>query len=110
MSMVLESAPRQIIPRLVHEAKEFEKRERRSDVRYPFVRHASIGLNDQTYSVYTRNISDSGIGLMHTMELPLCEVELTIPTELGRFLRVHARVEWCEPSSDGLYVSGLMFI
>ena len=99
-----------VIEEVVNEAKEFEKRERRSDVRFPFYRHASINFDGEHFSAYTRNISESGIGLMHSMELPLCEVELRIPIEAGRFLDVHAHVERCELSGDGLYISGLRFI
>jgi hypothetical protein len=103
-------AAEQAIPRLVAEAKEVAQRERRSEKRIPFFRNASIHVNGQCYSAYTRNISDSGIGLMHTMELPLCDVELNITADLGRFLKFRARVERCESSGDGLYVSGLMFL
>ena len=103
-------APELEIPRLVADAKEFAERERRSDTRFPFFRYASVHLNGQIHSAYTRNISDSGIGLMHAMELPLCDVELLITTDPGRLLKVRARVERCELCSSGLYLSGLTFL
>jgi hypothetical protein len=108
--MLTMTNPKQAIPRLVAAAKEFAERERRSDPRFPFFRHASIQLDGQCHSAYTCNVSDSGIGLMHTMDLPLCEVELCIMTELDHFLTFRARVVRCEPCSSGLYVSGLTFI
>jgi hypothetical protein len=102
--------PKQAISCLVADAKEFAEKERRSETRFPFFRHASVDLDGHFHAVYTRNISDSGIGLMHTMDLPLCGVELCIMTDVNRILKLRARVVWCEPCSSGLYVSGLTFI
>ena len=108
--MLAMTNPKQAVPRLLAAAKEFAERERRSDPRFPFFRHASIRLDGQCHSAYTRNISDSGIGLMHTMDLPLCEIELWIMTDLNGLLKFRARVVRCEPCSSGLYVSGLTFL
>jgi hypothetical protein len=102
--------PEQAIPQLVADAKEFAERERRTDTRFPFFRQASIHVNGHCYSAFTRNISDSGIGLMHTMELTLCDVELHITADLDRVLSIRARVERCESCSSGLYISGLSFL
>ena len=111
LTMTNESmTPKQSLSRLVVDAKEFAERERRSDTRFPMFRHATIHVNGQSHSAYTRNISDSGIGLMHSMDLPLCDVELSIMTDLNRLLRIRARVERCESCSGGLYISGLMFL
>ncbi len=104
------ATPEQEIPRLVADAKELAERERRSDTRFPFFRHASVHVNGQCHSAYTRNISDSGIGLMHAMELPSCDVELRITTDPGRLLTIRARIERCEPCRGGLYLSGLTFL
>ena len=103
--------PEQAIPCLVADAEECDKRERRTDKRVPFFRQASIRLDDgQSFSAYTRNISQTGIGLMHTVDLPLCDVELTIVAGKDQFPKLRARVERCEPCSGGLYISGLRFI
>jgi hypothetical protein len=102
-------ASKQAIPRLVADARMCAERERRTDTRYPFFRKAVIHLDDQHHSAFTRNISETGIGLMHTVDLPLCNVELYIITDHGSCLKFRARVERCEPSSGGLYISGLTF-
>jgi hypothetical protein len=103
--------PEQAIPQLVADAEEFEKRERRTDTRYPFFRQVLIHLDgDKRYSAYARNISQTGIGLMHTVDLPLCDVELTIVAGPDRFLKLRARVERCESCSYGIYFSGLSFL
>jgi hypothetical protein len=102
--------PDQAVPCLASGAKNFAKKERRFDIQFPLFRHASIYLDGQCFAAYIRNISDSGIALMHSMDLPLCEVELSFLIELGRLQSLRARVERCEQCSDGLYFSGLMFL
>ena len=87
------ATPEQVLPRLVADAKEFAERERRTDARFPFFRHTSVHVNGQCHSAYTRNISESGIGLMHAMNLPLCDAELCISTDPGVYLKLRARIE-----------------
>jgi hypothetical protein len=61
-------------------------------------------------SALSREISTSGIGLVHNMELPLCEVELSISHERRCSVRVRVQIAWCRACGDGWYLSGTQFL
>jgi hypothetical protein len=44
------------------------------------------------------------------MVLPVGDVEITIPTELGRTVKLQARIERCDSCGEGWYISGGEFI
>src|SRR4051812_18425205 len=41
------------------------KDDRRSEKRYPFFRAASVQMDNRSFSAFTREISASGLGLLH---------------------------------------------
>ena len=45
--------------------------DRRSEKRYPFFRPAFVQVDDHSFSAFTREIGASGMGLLHSMKLPL---------------------------------------
>ena len=99
------------IHQLIGEALCESKQDRRTEPRYPFFRRISVGLSEgHRYSAFTREISASGIGLVHNFELAPGEVELSIPSERGCVVRVRTRIVWCKPCGDGWFLSGGQFI
>jgi hypothetical protein len=79
------------------------KNDRRSEKRIPFFRSASVQVDNHSFSGFTREIGVSGIGLLHSMELPLKEVAITIS---GRPEQLRLRIERCESIGEGWYISG----
>ena len=70
--------------------------DRRTDVRSPFFRPASIDMgNGRQYSAFTRDISNDGIGLIHNMELVPGEFDIRISSDQGHWVRVRTRIDWC---------------
>jgi hypothetical protein len=100
-----------VIRQLILEAGNSAKKDRRSDVRVPFFRPVSITLIEvHRYSAFSREISTSSVGLMHSMELPLGEVALTISSDQGYSIAVRGRITWCESCGEGWYLSACKFI
>ncbi|MBI3837730.1 MAG: PilZ domain-containing protein [Planctomycetia bacterium] len=95
---------------LTVEAHNDTKRDRRSEVRYPFFRPLSIRVDGKCYSAFSREICTSGIGLLHNFEPRLGEVEISIPSQRGWLVRVRTRIVWCRPCGEGWYISGGDFI
>jgi hypothetical protein len=81
--------------------------DRRSEPRYPYFRPVSVQVDGQIFSAFSRDISAFGIGLMHNMELPLKEVEITVA---GTQQTLRARLERCESFGEGWYLSGGTFV
>ena len=79
------------------------KNDRRSEKRFPFFRPVSVQVDDHSFSAFTREICNSGMGLLHSMELPLEEVMITI-AERPQQLRL--QIEQCESIGEGWYISG----
>ena len=103
-------SPGKAIYQLIVEAKVPHKTDRRGDVRYALFRPVSIELDDgQSLSAFTREISETGIGLIHSMDLPEGEVEISVRSECGYAVRVRTRIVWCESCGDGWFISGGQF-
>lgn len=77
--------------------------DRRVDERFPFFRPVSVQIDRHSFSAFTREIGASGMGLLHSMELPLKEVLITIA---GRPQQLRLRIERCESIGEGWYISG----
>jgi hypothetical protein len=96
---------------LLVEAQGNDKREARWGLRYPFFRNVSIRTAAGTsYSAFSRDISASGIGLLHNMELPRCEVEISTTSGRGYSLKVRVQITRCQFCSEGWYTSGGQFL
>ena len=81
---------------------EFDK-DRRAEQRFPFFRAVSVQIDRHSFSAFTREIGAAGMGLLHSMELPLKEVTITIA---GRHQQLRLRIERCESIGAGWYASG----
>jgi hypothetical protein len=98
---------------LLASTREVEDAERRSDVRHSFfapVTLAGCEEPSRSWSAFSREISASGIGLLHNMPLPKGRVyELTIGRD-GTGCSCTAEVVWCRPAGEGWYLSGWRFV
>jgi PilZ domain len=84
--------------------------DRRGEFRFAFFRPVSIQAGGQTYSAFSRDISLSAIGLLHSMELPVGEIEIVVPTESGRSAKLRAHIGRCDSCGQGWYISGGEFV
>ena len=104
---VIESplAPSAILYDLLRKAHDSYERDTRSEMRYSFCRLVSIRAGEVNYPGLSREISQSGIGLLHPEELPLEEVTICFRSELAD-VSVRAQIQWCKPLGDGWFISG----
>lgn len=104
------SSTQQAVQQLIDE---FRPQEYRSSERQPFFRPVSIspdGETGRTYSAFSRDISSSGIGLLHNMPLDTTEATLTIAGGESGPLTLRAKIQWCQPTGEGWYISGGEFL
>ena len=102
----------EIVHRLLDEAKE-KGAERRAEKREPFfqvMRLSFAGEEDRQFTCFSRDISPSGIGLLHYLTVEPGRVLLTIPSRSCGDVRIRAEIVWCQPCGEGWYVSGARFI
>src|SRR4051812_45857397 len=102
-------SPGHTIYQLIEEAEYADMRLRRSEARYPFFRPASIQVDEQQYSAFTREISASGIGLLHNFKLKPGEFQISILSEQEYRVRVEVEILWCRACGEGWHISGGRF-
>lgn len=95
---------------LFHDARDAFETETRLEMRYSFLRVVTLRVGDQVHSAFSREISRTGIGLLHNCELPLNEVEVAIPTDRGADAHIHVQLHWQKPVGQGWYISGGEFV
>jgi hypothetical protein len=103
----------QAVLRLLSAARSEEPLERRGEPRYPFFRPISVlldGAQRRQYSAFSREISKSGIGLLHNMPLEPAEVTLAILGPVGEVCRFRTQLVWCRPCGEGWYLTGGRFV
>jgi hypothetical protein len=98
------------IHELIVEAHDEGKRDRRTEVRFPFFRPVTLGVDGRRHSAFCREISAIGIGLLHDVELAPAEIEVTLKSKRGHSVRMRTRVLWCRPCGEGWYISGGRFV
>ena len=103
---------RAAIVTLYRTAQSNDSHNRRFSRRYPFFQPVAVTTADDSlheFSAFSRDISETGVGLLHIMPLALGRVQLKIETADG--LRTFpAKIAWCRPAGDGWYMSGAEFI
>ncbi|HEY4307857.1 MAG TPA: PilZ domain-containing protein [Pirellulales bacterium] len=96
---------------LLVEARANDQRDDRWGIRYPFFRAVSIvGTHGEQYGAFSRDISASGIGLLHTTEIPTGVVDIRISSARGCVMNVPTRIFWCQSCGEGWYISGGRFL
>jgi hypothetical protein len=89
-------------------------RDRRSATRRPFVRPVLITLgrdNPTQIQTTSNNLSQTGIGLIHDVELQVGRIGvLTIHRLHDDPIQIRADVRWCEPFCGSWFASGWRFI
>jgi hypothetical protein len=93
---------------LLREARDGYEIETRVEMRYSFCRLVSIQVGDIRYPGISREISASGIGLLHPEAVPLDDAEISIRLDHGD-VSLRARIQWCKPLGEGWYISGALF-
>ena len=96
---------------ILEEARHGVTEEDRSSARHAFFHPVTVILKDGTRcSAFSRDLSEIGVGMMHSMPLSLDDVEIRISTGLAYFVHVQARIVWCRLSERGWHVSGALFL
>lgn len=95
---------------ILREARACEETERREMVRYAFFRPVTIYIGKTPLSGFCREVSETGIGLLHNAELTPSEIEIAIPTEQGFSVHIRTQITWCTRCGEGWYISGGEFI
>src|SRR5688572_26771606 len=98
---------------VAEEERELEQQrwgDRRAGQRYPFFRTATIIREMESphrYSAFTRDISMSGVGLLH--DFPFGREAIDVMLE-GEKRRLRVEVQWCRSCGAGWFVSGGRFV
>lgn len=96
------------IHRLLNEAREHEFLERRSEPRVPFFQPATLTYRyrpEQPISVFTRELSKTGIGLLHAAPLERGEAAIALQTR-GGLVTLRTYILWCQSCGPQWYLSG----
>lgn len=112
MSASLEADPLELVAetihRLLNEAKEYEFLERRSEPRVPFFQPATLTYRyrpEQPIAVFTRELSKTGIGLLHAAPLERGEVAVALQSR-GKTVTLRTYILWCKACGPQWYLSG----
>ncbi len=106
------SAPRlrQTVARMIEDAKLADE-ERRRNGRFPYFQPVMIQLKDspELYSAFTRDISSTGIGLLHWMPIQPQTIRIIGKLSNGESVRFSVKIAWCIACGEGWYLSGGSF-
>jgi hypothetical protein len=86
--------------------------DRRDKQRHPFFRPVTVcilGLDGVSIEGFSRDISETGLGLLTLIPLPTVKVSLGLEEPDGDTFRIVGDVVWTEPCGKGWYTSGINF-
>ena len=101
------------IPELVEEAEATNRADQRSERRFPYFRAVSVIVGEsgeRNYSAFSKDISQGGMGLLHSMPLESGKATLRVCDDEGGALVLPCEIKWCKPAGEGWYLSGAAFI
>ena len=101
--MTTSTSSQRLLQELMRIAESDFNNERRSEARLPFFRAVSIAVDGYRFSGFLREISLNSVGLLHNMQLPLKEVEITVSGQRDGFRVAIVR---CQSCGEGWYLSG----
>ncbi len=107
------SATDKAIERWVTQAAGERSNSRRQFTRLPFFHRATVrieGLETTEISAFTKDISRTGIGLIHDVKLDSRTVTVEIQSVGGTVATVQAETVWSKPIGEGWNVSGMRFV
>ena len=87
--------------------------DRRHDARTSYFGPVTIRLPEEPevhFSAFTRDLSASGIGMIHLMPLDNREVVIAVPLPSGMSAALLTQIFWCHDYHDGWYASGGRFL
>jgi hypothetical protein len=97
------TSPQGIMYRLVQQAESDFLNDRRAYQRFPFFRLVALKDDARVRTAFVRDISESGMGLLHDFELHRDErMEILVGSERRT---LQACVRNCEPVGDGWWIS-----
>ena len=112
MSTAVKAAPAsflKLVDSLVTEALDEMPFERRGETRRPFCRQATILVsqgNPRIIMAFTRDVSDTGIGLLHAAPLEPGEITVNICRGNRGSIKLRVDVKWCHACGKGWCMSG----
>ncbi len=109
----LPHSDRQAIASLLMDVVHNSGAERRAEPRHPFFQSVSLtvdGVSNESLVVFAREISASGIGLLHNAKLEPGTIELTFASPTGNTCRIATEIIWCRALTEGWYISGGHFL
>ncbi len=107
-----ESHVRAAIAQLVEEDNQLGAIERRQDARYPYFQPVTVisDNGNRSLSGITRQISPSGIGLLHCGPLGKGHASVTLHGDIGYAVTLSIEKVWCRPCGPYWYLSGGRFM
>jgi hypothetical protein len=111
-NVTLESYLRDSVRQLIQAAQNGERWERRQHVRYSYHRPVTINLDHsmQHFSALTREISQTGVGLLHEHPVRTDDViSMTMQYKSGYAVTVPMVGVWCRPCGAHWYISNGCF-
>jgi hypothetical protein len=107
------AALRDKIEHLMAQARADDQMDRRGAARYPFFRPATLH-SDQVelgpHQAFTRELSTSGIGLLHNVPLEPGAHSVAIHFEQGESYSFPTEILWSRPCGGGWFLSGGKFL
>ena len=104
MTMHTTTSPQGLMYRLVQQAESDFNNDRRTYQRFPYFRPVALRFETVLHTAFVRDISESGMGLLHNFELHRDErFEILVGTERRT---LQACVRNSEPIGDGWWISG----
>ena len=102
----------EIFLRLLHDSRKGAE-ERRAEKREPFFTPVQLSLpqdDRRSFSCFSRDISPTGIGLLHCMAIEPGEVVLKFSGQSCGDVRIRSEIIWCRPCGEGWHLSGARFV
>lgn len=117
VAAVRESDGRELLEEQIHElmvqARSDDQMDRRGAARYPFFRPVTLAAETADlgpHQAFTRELSTTGIGLLHNLQLAPGAYTLTVLHVDGRRTSLPTEILWCRSCGEGWYLSGGRFM